>query len=466
MKPPNPLEPPDPLTLPSPPGGEGRAPGREALEALLALPAAAAERIVGALGAGAVARLHADWPTWVREGQEPPAGSDWRVWVMLAGRGFGKTKAGAEWVSGLARAHPEARIALVAANPDEARRVMIEGRSGLLAAAAPDEPPQWSPSQRRLVFASGAQAFVYSGAQADALRGPEHHFAWCDELAKWRQAQAAWDNLMLGLRLGDRPRALITTTPRPIALLKAIVADQATARTGGASADNPHVSPAWRADMERRLGGTRLGRQELEGMLFDDPEGGLWNREMVEKARRMPAAGGGPLLRVVIGVDPPASPGGTCGIVACGIEPDPWPGAGQAAAYVLGDHSVAGASPNGWARKVAAASEIWGADRVVAEKNNGGDMVGSTLASAGPALPVKLVSASRGKIARAEPIAARFEAGQAWFAGRFPELEDQLCAMTADGYRGPGGSPDRADAMVWAMTELFRPKAEPRVRRL
>jgi phage terminase large subunit-like protein len=437
-------------------------PGKQALEALLALPPEEAERIVGALGDGAIERFHADWPAWVREGQEPPpAGAghaEWRVWVMLAGRGFGKTRAGAEWVSGLARANPGARIALVAANPDEARRVMIEGRSGLLAVAARDEAPVWTPSLGRLAFPSGAQAFVYSGAHADSLRGPEHHFAWCDELAKWRQAEAAWDNLMLGLRLGDDPRALVTTTPRSIPLLKAIVADHATALTGGASRDNPHVSKAWRGDMERRLGGTRLGRQELDGMLFDDPEDALWEREMIEKKRKLRLAGGSPLLRIVIGVDPPASAGGTCGIVACGMDAD-------GRAHVLGDHSIGGASPNGWARKVAAAAETWDADRIVAEKNNGGDMVGSTLASVEGIPPVKLVSASRGKIARAEPIAARFEAGQAWFAGRFPELEDQLCAMTADGYRGPG-SPDRADAMVWAMTELFKPKAEPRLRRL
>ncbi|HST37039.1 MAG TPA: terminase family protein [Allosphingosinicella sp.] len=439
--------------------------GRETLEALLALPGDEAARILGELDDAALRRLLGEWPAWVRSGQEPPQGDDWRIWLMLTGRGFGKTLAGAQWVSALARAQPGASIALVAATPDEARRVMIEGRSGLLAAARADEAPVWEPSQRRLRFPSGAEAFVYSGANGEALRGPEHHFAWCDELAKWRQAEAAWDNLMLGLRLGERPRALVTTTPKAIPLLHALIADPGTALTGGVSAANPHVSPVWLGDMERRLAGTRLGRQELKGELFADVEDALWWREMIEKARKdphpnpLPQAGEGAMRRVVIGVDPPASAGGTCGIVACGMD-----AAGRA--YVLGDHSVAGASPRGWARKVAGAAESWGADRVIAEQNNGGDMVGSTLASVAGVPPVKLVSASRGKIARAEPIAARFEAGQAWFAGRFPALEDQLCAMTADGYCGPGRSPDRADACVWAMTELFKPRGEPSVRRL
>jgi len=430
---------------------------------LVAAGAERRRRLVGVLEDEDARDFDTDWPSWVRQGQEAPEGDDWRVWVMLAGRGFGKTRAGAEWVSGLARAHPGASIALVAATPDEARRVMIEGRSGLLSAAAADEEPEWTPSLGRLRFPSGAEAFVYSGANGEALRGPEHHFAWCDELAKWRQAEAAWDNLMLGLRLGDNPRALVTTTPKPIPLLQALIADEGTAQTGGASGDNPHVSPAWLGDMIRRIGGTRLGRQEMDGVLFADADNALWERDMNEKCRCSPhpnpsPEGEGLWRRIVIGVDPPASPGGTCGIVACGLDAD-------GRAYVLADHSIKGASPNGWAKKVAAAAEIWGADRVIAEKNNGGDMVGSTLASVDPALPVTLVSASRGKVARAEPIAARFEAGQAWFAGRFPELEDQLCAMTVDGYRGPG-SPDRADAMVWAMTELFKAKREPSIRRL
>ena len=431
--------------------------GRAMVARLVAAGAEERRRIVAEMGHAELAVLDADWPSWVHQGQGPPLREDWRVWVMLAGRAFGKTRAGAEWVSAVAREHPGARIALVAATADEVRRVMIEGRSGLLAVAGPGERVKWTPSLGRLVFPSGAEAQVYSGANGESLRGPEHHFAWCDELAKWKQADSAWDNLMLGLRLGTSPRALVTTTPKPLPLLKALIADQATERTGGPSAANPHASPVWQADMKRRIGGTRLGRQELDGVLFDDVDNSLWEREMIEELRKPRfEIRGSPLVRIVIGVDPPASAGGTCGIIACGMDAD-------GHAYVLADHSIKGGSPNGWAKKVAAAFEIWGADKVIAEKNNGGDMVGATLASAGANLPVRLVSASRGKAARAEPVAARFEARQAWFAGHFPELEDELCQMTVDGYKGPG-SPDRADAMVWAMTELFRPRAAPRVR--
>ena len=431
-------------------------PGREAVEALLALPPDETRRIIEEIGAAGAAMLRADWPAWVRAGQEPPNGDDWRVWLMMAGRGFGKTRAGAEYVSALARAHPGALIALVAASPDEARRVMVEGPSGLIAAARPGaeaEAMRWQPTLGRLVFASGAEAQCYSGAHADSLRGPEHHFAWCDEIAKWAQAQAAWDNLMLGLRAGARPRALVTTTPRPVAVLKAIVGSEATVRTGGATSDNPFLAACARADAERRYGGTRFGRQELEGELIEDVEGALWWPELIEARRAGAAAADGaqvPAMRAVfIGVDPPASVEGACGIVACGLGDD---GIG----YVLGDHSAAGLTPDGWARKVAAAAEAWDAYRIVVEVNNGGDMIAAVLRSAGVALPVKPARAVAGKSLRAAPVAALFECGKARFAGRFPELEAELRGLTLDGrYQGPGRSPDRADAMVWAMTEAM-----------
>jgi phage terminase large subunit-like protein len=435
-------------------------PGREALKRLLALPEGKAEQVVRALGEGALLRLAGDWPTWVHEGQEPPEGADWRVWVMLAGRGFGKTRAGAEWVSGLARAMPDACFALVAATADEARRVMVEGRSGLIAVARPKERSemQWEPSRRRLRFASGAEAFLYSGANADGLRGPEHHFAWCDELAKWEQAQAAWDNLMLGLRLGEAPRALVTTTPRPIAALRAIIGEEGAVRTGGATAGNPHVADRFVTAMERQHGGTRFGRQELEGELLEDVEGALWPRELIERSRSVPLAREMGRM-VVIGVDPPASAGGTCGIVACGLDR-------EGIAYVLADHSIGGVSPEAWARKVASAAEVHGAAKVVAEANNGGAMVEAVLKGAGLRLAVKLVHAAEGKAARAAPVAALFESGKARFAGRFAALEEELAGLSwGGGYQGPGRSPDRADAMVWAMTELMLTGGgEPRVR--
>jgi phage terminase large subunit-like protein len=430
-------------------------------------------------------RLMRYWTGWAHEGQRPE-GEDWRIWLMLAGRGFGKTLAGAEWVTELARADGSLRIALVGATLDEVADVMVRGSSGLMAVARTGEDVIWRPTSGVLTFSSGAQAFAFSGANPDALRGPEHHFAWCDELAKWRYPEETWDNLMLGLRLGERPRALVTTTPRPIGLVRQLRDDPAAGKSQGSTAENPHLPEAFLRDVSQRYAGTRLGRQELDGEILEDVEGALWTRELVERCRSSlgspPAlaggAGGGSSLwqpdqapppapprsrggesyvRIVIGVDPPVSAGGdACGIVAVGLG-------GDGIGYVLADHSVAGLSPEGWARAVAAAAEAHGADRVVAEANQGGAMVESVLKAADCALPVRLVHARRGKSARAEPVAALFESGRAKFAGTFPELEDQLCGMcVGGGYEGPGRSPDRADAMVWALTELMLGKRQGR----
>jgi phage terminase large subunit-like protein len=437
-------------------------PGKVAVEALLAANDNEAARIVGAMDEGEVRRLWAEWPGWAHSGQSEPEGP-WRVWVLLAGRGFGKTRAGAEWVERFAQENPGAAIALVAASVDEARRVIVEGRSGLLALPRLGAPPIWEPSRRRLEWENGSLAFVYSGAHPEGLRGPEHHAAWCDELAKWRHPQESWDNLQLGLRCGERPRTLVTTTPRSLAALKAILGEEGAERTGGGSADNPFVSAAALAALERRLGGTRLGRQELEGELIEDVEGSLWPRELIEGTRQSSTLPREELRRVVVGVDPPAgSEGDACGIVVCGVD-------SGGIAFVLADLSASGLSPEGWASKVAAAAEAWRAERVVAEANNGGRMVESVLRGAGRALPVRLVHASEGKAARAAPVAALFESGQAKFAGRFPALEDELAGLIwGGGYEGPGRSPDRADAMVWAMTELMLGpvRGEPRVRLL
>ena len=433
--------------------------------------------------------LFHDWSWQAHEGQAPPKG-DWRVWLLMAGRNFGKTYAGAQWVTELAREHPGAQIALVGASVDEVVKVMIEGPSGLIALARPDEPVLWRPTIKVLRFHSGATAFVYSAGAGEKLRGPEHHFAWADELAKWRRGEVCWDNLMMGLRLGARPRCLVTTTPRTVAVMRRVAALKGIALTRGRTADNGHGEQAFLDWATETYGGSRLGRQELDGVLFDEVERALFTREVLERSRvsgdsiYFPRAaegadGGGagkymlsPFKRVVVGVDPPAgTEGDSCGIVVCGLGAD-------GAAYVLADCSVAGLRPEGWARAVARAAEAWEADRVVAEKNQGGDMVASVLQAADAGLPVKLVSASRGKAARAEPVAARFENGKARLAGHFPELEDELAGLTeAGGYEGPGGSgvhgsttsmgsrsPDRADAMVWAMSELVKPKKEPRVR--
>ncbi len=404
-----------------------------------------------------------DWGSWGREGQIPER-EQWRQWVMMAGRGFGKTRAGAEYVSAFARSNPDASIALVGATAEEARAVMVEGRSGLIAVARADEAPRmrWLPSLRRLRFASGAEARLYSAANPESLRGPEHHLAWCDELAKWRRAEAAWTNLRLGLRLGERPRAIVTTTPKPVPLLKRLLADPETVRSGGASWANPHVSADFLAAVEAEHGGTRTGRQELEGVLIEDVEGALWTRELIEQSRQSGTLTREELTRIVVGVDPPAGVEGTCGIIVCGVD-------AASIGYVLADMSVSGVGPEGWARRVAEAAERWGAHRVVAEANNGGKMVESVLRGAEAGLPVRLVHASEGKAARAEPVAVAFENGRARFAGRFPELEDELAGLAYRGvYQGPGTSPDRADAMVWAMTELIvKPKrGEPRIMQL
>jgi phage terminase large subunit-like protein len=296
------------------------------------------------------------------------------------------------------------------------------------------------------------------------LRGPEHHFAWADELAKWpmRRADAAWDNLMMGLRLGEQQRVVVTTTPKPVPLLKRVMALDGVATTGGATDENVHLPDAFVRWMRETYGGTRLGRQELGGELIEEVEGALFSRALLEASRAVlrdgSSTGSAPpqderFVRIVIGVDPPASTSGTCGIVVCGAD-------ANHVLHVLADASVSGATPERWARAVAGAAESWGADRVIAEKNQGGDMVESVLRNAAVMLPVRLVSASRGKVARAEPVAALFEAGRAKLAGRFPELEDELAGLLIGGGHG-GRSPDRADAMVWAMTALMKQRLDP-----
>jgi phage terminase large subunit-like protein len=360
-------------------------------------------------------------------------------------------------VSQRARDCPGARIALVGASLEEVARVMVEGESGILSVARCDEKPRWLSGRGLLIFPSGASAFAYSAERPGMLRGPQHHFAWCDELAKWRRGQEVWDNLMFGLRLGEAPRTIVTTTPRADPLLKNILALPRTVRTNGRTDENPHSAADFRTAVREMYAGTRIGRQELDGELIEDLPGALWTRDMIEAARMAAAVPRESLKRVVVGVDPPASAGGdACGIVVCGLGED---GIG----YVLADHSVGGLRPEGWARRVAAAAAAWKAQKVVAEKNQGGDMVASVLRAVDVALPVKLVSATIGKAARAEPVALRFETGRARLAGRFPELEDEMCAITYAGWEGTGGSPDRADAMVWAMTELFAPQRTVRI---
>jgi phage terminase large subunit-like protein len=313
---------------------------------------------------------------------------------------------------------------------------------------------------------------LFSGDHADGLRGPEHDFAWCDELAKWREAEGAWMNLQMGLRRGPRPRALVTTTPRPMELLKRMMAEPSTVTTHGRTRDNINLDEKTIEVLTATYGGTRIGAQELDGVLLHDVEGALWTREVIERSFDTPFRQGSTATqdernaafdRIVVGVDPPAGAGegsDACGIVVCGSRGD--------ALYVLEDSTVRGLSPEGWASRVAAAAMRWDTAQVVAEANNGGAMVESVLKAADLGLRVRLVHASRGKSARAEPIALKFEAGKAFFAGAFPELEAELGGMVAGGgYEGPGRSPDRADAMVWALTVLGETRnGLPRVARL
>ena len=402
------------------------------------------------------------WPAWAHEGQAPPDG-DWPTWLMVTGRGFGKTRAGAEWVSGLARKDGSLRIALVGATIEDALKVMVTGRSGLVAVARTGERVKLNKKEGIVTFASGAQAFLYSGACPEKLRGPEHHFAWCDELAKWRHQEETWDNLQLGLRLGAAPRALVTTTPRAVPVLKRLIAaTPPDALTRGRTADNLNLPAAHVERMEAQYRGTRKGREELDGEMIEEAEGALWTRALIEQCRSPSPHGGVGYKRIMIGVDPPLSAeGDACGIVACAVDRD-------GIAHVLGDHTERCLSLEGWASKVVAAAQAWGADCVVVEKNAGGEMATSVLKTADPALPVRPVHARYGKGDRAEPVAMLFETGKARFAGAFPELEDQLCAMIRGGGYAGGRSPDRADAMVHAMTELMLGpvRAEPRIRQL
>lgn len=388
------------------------------------------------------------WQGWAQDGQCEPPG-DWRIWMIRAGRGFGKTRAGAEWISEWARMVPGARIALVAANDTDGQRVMIEGPSGLLAVARSEEEPRWVGGRRELHFESGAVATLYSAAAAENLRGPEHHVAWCDELAKWPRGDAAWDNLMMGLRLGDNPRVLVTTTPRPTALMRRIMALPGFEETRGGTNDNPYLPSNFVEAMVASYGGTRLGRQELDGEMLEDVEGALWTRGLIERCRVAADSIGKP-VRVVIGVDPPATANGdACGIVVAALRRD-----GRLA--VVEDASVENPPPGVWAQAVASAAARWGADRVVAESNMGGEMVEATLRQADCTLPVVPVHASVGKARRAEPVAIAYERGQVVHAGAFAALEDQLCGLqTGGGYAGPGRSPDRADACVWALAALL-----------
>ncbi|MCM2501340.1 DNA-packaging protein [Neorhizobium galegae] len=398
-----------------------------------------------------------DWRHTGRDEQKPPAGN-WRTWLIMGGRGSGKTRAGAEWIHGLASAgsRSELRIALVAETLGDAREVMIDGVSGICRIARKNRP-DFEISRRRLVWPNGAIAQIFSSEDPESLRGPQFHFAWCDELAKWRHAEETFDMLQFGLRLGADPRQLVTTTPRPVPILKRLIADPGTRLVRiSTQANAGNLAPGFISALEARYGGTRLGRQELAGELIEDREDALWKRADLET---FTIRFTGALRRIVVAVDPPSGSGenSCCGIVVAGIEP-------SGRAVVLADCSVEGKSPAGWANAVARAYARFQADRVVAEVNQGGEMVTAMLKSVDAGLPVTMVRATRGKFLRAEPVAALYEQGRVAHAGRFAELEDQMCDFGPDGLSS-GRSPDRLDALVWALTALMlEGHGEPRVR--
>jgi phage terminase large subunit-like protein len=412
----------------------------------------------------------AHWPLWARPDQLPPAatsgGESWRVWLILGGRGAGKTRAGAEWVrtKALARAAADApgvrRIALVGETFADVRRVMIEGQSGLLAVHHASERPRFEPSKGQMIWPSGAIAQVFSAEDPDSLRGPQFDAAWCDEVAKWRHPQRTWDMLQFALRLGEHPQMVATTTPRSTPFLKKLIADAGTVVTRAATADNAdNLAPSFVAEMTRRYHGTALGRQELLGELVDDTSGALWRRDWIDTQRVTTAP---ELSAIVVAVDPPVTAtaaSDACGIVVAGLGPD-------GRAYVVADRTLQGREPQVWARAVIAAYGDFLADRVVAEVNQGGDLVVTVLKQIDASVAVRTVRATRGKWLRAEPVAALYAEGRVAHVGRFEALEDQMCAFGADGL-AKGRSPDRLDALVWALTDLMVDAGpRPAVRRI
>ena len=429
--------------------------------------------MLGGLKDEAILALPWLWRFWAFPHQLPPVG-DWRSWVVMGGRGAGKTRAGAEWV----RARVEGprplsqgacrRVALVGETLDQAREVMVFGESGVVACCPPDRRPEWQATRRRLVWPNGAIAQIFSAHDPDSLRGPQFDAAWVDELAKWRKAKEAWDMLQFALRLGDDPRVVVTTTPQPVPVLRDLIARASTVVTHAPTQVNrAHLAGSFLAEIEDRYAGTRLGRQELDGELLEDVEGALWSQAMIEATRVDVVPD---LDRIVVAVDPPVTSGpnaDACGILAVGAvtkgERKDWK------AYVLADGSLKGASPMVWAEAVAALAQDVEADRIVAEVNQGGDLVTDVLRQVDATLPVRQVRASRGKAARAEPVAALYEQGRVFHRRGLPALEDEMCRMTVQGYRG-SGSPDRLDALVWALHELMISPgnlgSEPRMRLL
>jgi phage terminase large subunit-like protein len=407
-----------------------------------------------------------DWRFLARQAQRPPAGA-WRNWLILAGRGFGKTRTGAEWVREQVR-RGAGRIGLIAPTAADARDIMVEGESGLLSVCWKEDKtvtgirlgrPVFERSRRRLVWQNGAVAMLFSAEEPERLRGPQHDALWADELAAWRYLRATWDMAMFGLRLGVNPQACITTTPKPRKLLRELMADAATAVTGGATFDNRvHLAAGYIDALNAKYQGTTLGRQEIHAEIIDQRKGALWSRGMLDGVRCDRPGG---LRRIVVAVDPPASAKETsdaCGIVAVGLTRD-------GGAHVLEDATVEAARPDVWAARAVALYRRLEADLILAEVNQGGDMVEAVIRQVDRNVPLKKARAMRGKWLRAEPVFMLYQKGRVTHEKGLGKLEDEMCAFGSDGLAS-GRSPDRLDALVWALTELLLAKGEPRVRGL
>lgn len=399
--------------------------------------------------------LLSDWRFWARPNQLAPEG-DWSGWLVLAGRGFGKTRAGSEWIRSIACGKTPlapgaaSRIAVIAETAADGRDVMVEGDSGLLAVHPKEFRPVYEPSKRRLSWPNGATATVFNATEPDQLRGPQFDAAWSDELAKWRYAQETWDMLQFGLRLGEHPKQMVTTTPRPIKIIRDLLRNHEWVVTRGSTFENSsNLAPSFLKQIKDRYEGTRLGRQELEAAILDDAPNALWQRDNLDKYRvNEPPK----LRRIVVAIDPPAKDnsenedGAACGIIAAGLGEN---GRG----YTLEDATLR-ASPNAWARRAVSLYDRLQADCIVVETNQGGDMVKAVINSVRSGLPIHEVTASRGKHIRAEPVAALYEQGRVSHVGTLAELEDEMVLFERDGYIGEK-SPDHVDALVWAYTELF-----------
>jgi predicted phage terminase large subunit-like protein len=415
-------------------------------ERIVALPEAQRAAFLGSLPEEVLAAARYEWPFWARVDQLEPA-DPWRTWVMRSGRGAGKTRAGAETVRAWVAAGRYRRLHLVGRTEGDVRDTMVEGPSGLLEVSPPGERPEFRPRLRRLVWPSGAVAFLFSAEEPDRLRGPQCEAAWCDELASWRYPEA-YDNLMLGLRLGTDPRLLITSTPRPTKLMRTILAQAGTVETRSSTYTNAiNLARGFLDDIAAQYEGTRLGRQEIYGELLEDVPGALWNHTRLDELRVKVAPA--ELERIVVAVDPAVSSAETAdetGIVVIGRSADK-------EAFVLADLSGRYA-PSEWGRLVIEAYRRHQADLVVAEVNQGGDLVADMLRQLDGGVPVKKVRAARGKYQRAEPAAGFYEQGRVHHVGSHPVLEDQMCIFTSDIDRRQG-SPDRVDALVWGLTELL-----------